>query len=357
MRVLKVERFGFDVSLHTSARFDMPVSPRPRAILMLLLATVAWGYSFPGMKALLSALEAELPGRSEWFFASLVISARFALGGILLLAVRPRALSEMRADEWRQGIGLGVFSGIGMLLQADGLQYTSASSVAFLTQFSAVLVPIYCVWRDRRLPSARTILCVAMVLAGVGILGRFDWHAMRLGRGEFESLLATGFFTTQILWLDHPRFRGNDSGRMSIAMFGAIALVLAPVWIMHSHSLADVAVIFATPAISAVFVSVMLICSIGAFLLMNHWQPRLDATSAGIIYCAEPVFATLLALFLPVPLGRWLGVEYANEQFTTHLLLGGGLITAANILISIQPSRPIRAPASRRTTAGKDFVE
>ena len=72
---------------------------------------------------------------------------------------------------------------------------------------------------------------------------------------------------------------------------------------------------------------------------MNHWQPRLDATSAGIIYCAEPVFATLLALFLPVPLGRWLGVEYANENFTTHLLLGGGLITAANILISIQPRR------------------
>ena len=319
----------------------MSASSRPRAIFMLLLATTAWGYSFPGMKALLAALDHALPGRSEWFFSSLLISARFALAGLLLLAVRPRALAEMRAEEWRQGIGLGVFAGLGMLFQADGLQYTSASSVAFLTQFSAVLVPLYCVWRDRRLPPARTIFSVAMVLAGVGILGQFDWRAMRLGRGEFETLLSTGFFTAQILWLDHPRFRGNDSGRMSIAMFAAIALVLAPVWITHAHSLADVAVIFATPAIAAIFVSVTLICSIVAFLLMNHWQPRLDATSAGIIYCAEPVFATLLALFLPVPLGHWLGVEYANENFTTHLLLGGGLITAANILISIQPSAPI----------------
>lgn len=308
---------------------------------MLLLATVAWGYSFPGMKGLLSALDQALPGRSEWFFSSLLISARFALAGLLLLVVRPRALAEMRPGEWRQGIGLGIFAGLGMLFQADGLQYTSASSVAFLTQFSAVLVPLYCVWRDRRLPSARTILCVAMVLTGVGVLGQFDWHSMRLGRGEFETLIGTGFFTAQILWLDHPRFRGNDSGRMSIAMFGAIALVLAPVWIAHSQSISDVAVIFATPAIASTFVSVMLICSIGAFLLMNHWQPRLDATSAGIIYCAEPVFATLLALFLPVPLGHWLGVDYANEKFTTHLLIGGGLITAANILISIRPSAPI----------------
>lgn len=313
--------------------------PRSRAILMLLLATVAWGYSFPGMKVLLAALDAALPGRSEWFFSALLISSRFALAGLLLLAVRPRALAEMRPGEWRQGLGLGVFAGLGMLFQADALQYTSASSVAFLTQFSAVLVPLYCVWRDRRLPSARVVFSVLMVLAGVGVLGQFDWRAMRFGRGEFETLLGTGFFTAQILWLDHPRFRGNDSGRMSIAMFGAVALVLAPVWIAHAHSLRDVTVIFATPSISLMFISVMVICSIGAFLLMNHWQPHVDATSAGIIYCAEPVFATLLALVLPLPLGRWLGVEYANETFTTHLLIGGGLITAANILISLQPRR------------------
>ena len=87
------------------------------------------------------------------------------------------------------------------------------------------------------------------------------------------------------------------------------------------------------------FLSLTLVCSIGAFLLMNRWQPHVDVTSAGIIYCAEPVFATVLALVLPVPLGSWLGVFYPNERFTTHLLIGGGLITAANILISLQPRR------------------
>ena len=110
----------------------------------------------------------------------------------------------------------------------------------------------------------------------------------------------------------------------------------------HAQSPADVVVLFARPEITAMFVSLTLVCSIVAFLLMNHWQPHLEATSAGIIYCAEPLFATALALFLPAPLGRWLGVEYANEAFTAHLLLGGGLITAANIFISLKPADPFR---------------
>lgn len=60
-----------------------------RAVLFLLLATVGWGYSFPGGKALLSALDEALPGRSGWFFAAFMISTRFALGALLLLAVNP----------------------------------------------------------------------------------------------------------------------------------------------------------------------------------------------------------------------------------------------------------------------------
>jgi drug/metabolite transporter (DMT)-like permease len=105
------------------------------------------------------------------------------------------------------------------------------------------------------------------------------------------------------------------------------------------HSPAEIGALFLQPAFAAVYLSLTLLCSLLAFLLMNHWQPHVDATSAGIIYCAEPVFATAFALFLPVPLGRWLGIEYANESFTLHLLVGGSLITAANILIALQPPR------------------
>jgi len=319
-------------------RQESVMSSRKAAIFMLILATAAWGYSFPGGKALMLALSADLPGRDEWFYSALMISARFALAALILVAFKPNALRKVRPSEWRQGIGLGVFSGVGMLLQADGLQYTTASAVAFLTQFAAVLVPTYCAIRDRRAPTLRTILCVVMVMVGVGILGQFDWRAISLGRGELETLLATIFFTAQILWLDRPVFRGNDMHRVSTIMFSACAIIIAPVWVMHTQSPSDLfTLLLPKPAIGSVFLSLTVICSLVAFLLMNHWQPRVDATTAGIVYCAEPVFATALALFLPRMLGGFLGINYPNETFTIHLVVGGGLITMANIFIALAP--------------------
>jgi len=80
-----------------------------------------------------------------------------------------------------------------------------------------------------------------------------------------------------------------------------------------------------------------LFCTLGSFILMNTWQPKITATEAGLIYCIEPLFASLLALFLPALLAGWGGFSYPNERLTWHLLLGGGLITAANVLLQLKP--------------------
>ena len=38
-------------------------------------------------------------------------------------------------------------------------------------------------------------------------------------------------------------------------------------------------------------------------------------------------------------LSRLAGIQYANEQITRDLLLGGGLILAANVLIQVEAAR------------------
>lgn len=317
---------------------------RPRAILMLILATAAWGYSFPAGKALLAALERDLPGREGLTFSALLIGARFALAALLMWMVQPRAFAQMRAEEWRQGLGLGLFGGLGMLFQCDGLNHTTASAVAFLTQFSAVLVPIVVAVRLRRLPSLFTIVCVAMVITGVAILGQFDWRQLRFGRGEAETLLSSFFFTAQILCLEVPQWRGNHSGRVSMIMFGMVALVLTPVFLVKAVSPADALALVASGPNLAVFLSLTGLCSLVAFLLMNRWQPYVDATTAGIVYCAEPIFTTVFALFTPALIAPLLHVEYGNETLTPSLLLGGALITGANVLIALKP--PTAAPVN-----------
>lgn len=80
-----------------------------------------------------------------------------------------------------------------------------------------------------------------------------------------------------------------------------------------------------------------LACTVGAYLLMNTWQPKITATEAGLIYCVEPIFASLLALFLPGWFSGWVGIDYANEQVSWTLFVGGGLITLANVLLHVWP--------------------
>jgi hypothetical protein len=72
---------------------------------------------------------------------------------------------------------------------------------------------------------------------------------------------------------------------------------------------------------------------------MNRWQPKITATEAGLIYCVEPLFASVMALFLPALFSRWAGFDYRNEALTWHLLAGGGLITLANVLIQLNPPK------------------
>jgi hypothetical protein len=90
--------------------------------------------------------------------------------------------------------------------------------------------------------------------------------------------------------------------------------------------------------------------------MMNHWQRHVTATEAGLIYCIEPVFASVFAWFLPGWFSSWAAVEYANENPTLNLLIGGGLITAANIIVQV----PVRSSASRPepvSSLGRDSVE
>lgn len=310
---------------------------RGRAISMLGVATAAWGLSFPGGKALLEALEVHLPSRSSWFFASLVIGGRFAFAAALLVLTQPTDVARITRGEWAQGAVLGICVGIGTCLQADALTYAHASTVAFLTQLTCVLIPFFVFLRVRRLPSVWVLVSLALVVPGVAVLAQFDWQTLRLGRGELEALIGSGFFMVQVLALDAPGFHANDSKRVSLVMFVVIAAVLAPVALWNAHNPSDFLVLAATVPIFATFFTLTVACSLGAFLLINRWQPRIDATTAGIIYCLEPLFATLFALFLPGLLGGWLGVSYQNELVSAHLLIGGSLIMVANVLLALQP--------------------
>lgn len=314
---------------------------RLRAVLMLLAANLLWGLSFPLIKAI-TLLHARLvPAAGTWFSAVYTVAPRFLLAAAVLLALRPADAWRVNRAELRQGLLLGLFTAAGMLLQNDALQFTSASTSAFLTQFYAVMIPVWLAFRGRANPGFRVWLCCALVLAGVAVLGRLDWTELRLGRGEWETLLCSGFFMVQILLLGRPEFAGNRHGRVTFVMFATQAVVFSALAFHLAPDAATLAAPWRDGAWLGCTAALTLACTLGAFSLMVAFQPRITPTEAGVIYCFEPIFASVLALFLPGWLSAWAGISYPDETVTGTLFLGGGLITAANLILQFRsPPRP-----------------
>ena len=317
-----------------------------RAVQMLVFCTLLWALSFPAMKALELTQQALVPSAGSWFFTSLSVTYRFGIAGVILLLFTFRQVLTIRRLEMEQGLVLSVFGGLGILFQMDGLAYTSASTSAFLTQGYCLIIPLWVALMTRRWPSLKTFLSIALVLAGVGVLAGIGLHSLNLGRGELETLLASFLFTGQILTLEHPRYVANRPLCLTVVMLLGTALIAAPVACATAPSASAWVQAYASPAACGLLALIVGFCTLAAFILMNTWQRRVSATEAGLIYCAEPVFASLMALFLPEIFSHWAGISYANEQLTTRLLIGGGLITVANVLLQSRWLEPKRVAAA-----------
>lgn len=226
-----------------------------------------------------------------------------------------------------------------MLLQNDGLHYTEASTSAFLTQFYAIMVPVAVALRHRRNPGARVWVSCVLVLAGVAILGRFDWLAMSFGRGEAETLLSSVFFMGLILCIGWSRYTGNRAAKITLVMFATQAGIFAGITGLVTPNAEALLIPWTSGPWLALTTVLTLVCTVGAFTLMNMWQPKISATEAGLLYCVEPIFGSGIALFLPAIISAWAFIEYPNETATWTLLVGGGLITIANVLIQLRPRK------------------
>jgi drug/metabolite transporter (DMT)-like permease len=306
---------------------------RRKAVRILIFCTVLWGLSFPTMKALAQTQQNLLPQAGSWFFTSLGVMYRFGFAGIVMAVIYLRQLKGTTRREMEQGIVLAAFGGGGILFQNDGLAYTDASISAFLTQSYCLFIPLWVAMVSRRWPSLKIFLSTVLVLAGVAVLAKLNFQSLRLGRGELETLIASLLFAGQILCLEQPRYAANRPENFSIVMFLLMALLCAPVVCLTAPNAGACVHAFASLPACGFLAILVVFCTLMSYTMMNRWQKFVTATEAGLIYSIEPVIASLLSLFLPAIFSLWAVIHYANEELTARLFIGGGLITAANLML------------------------
>src|SRR5690606_31304621 len=151
------------------------------------------------------------------------------------------------------------------------------------------------------------------VVIGGAILSGIRPNQLVLGKGEAATLAAALIFTFQILTLENPKYQANRGTVVTFTMSAATFAILLPIaWMLAP---APEAVVTAAASFTAItlILTLALVCSVGAYGLMNSWQPRVSATEAGLIYTTEPIFTAIFAMFLPAWLSEMTGHPYSNE--------------------------------------------
>jgi drug/metabolite transporter (DMT)-like permease len=307
----------------------------------LTLACLFWGLSFPASKALTFLYLKAMPAESSWFVVGLQGTLRFSIAGGIMVLLSWRELWSLNRRELSQGLWLGLFGGAGLIFQIDGLAYTPASTSSFLTQTYCILVPLYYAVVARRLPRPVQLLATAGVVAGILVLSKIDWRQFRIGRGEFETLISTLFFTGQILVLGASQYFQNRTKVVSTIMFLTTGLVFTLVTFLSGHSLDSYKTATRVDGQFYLLAILIFFCTLLAFNLMNRCQKYIPSSEAALIYTMEPVSTSVFATFLPGWLSQLVGIRYENEQVSASLLIGGGLILAANLIMQIWGHTPV----------------
>jgi drug/metabolite transporter (DMT)-like permease len=127
---------------------------------------------------------------------------------------------------------------------------------------------------------------------------------------------------------------------MTFVMFAWLAVVGTAAAAVLAPEVSALLLPWSDPGWLGLTLVLALVCTLFCFAAMNCWQPHITSTEAGLIYSLEPVSVAALALFLPGFISALTGAGYANEELTWHIVAGGALITAANLMIVLRTPRP-----------------
>ena len=278
---------------------------------MLVLCTVIWGGTFPAVKYALKFC-------SPW----LIVALRFAFAGVLFALFLRGAGRYWNRQLLLRGFILGVFFFAGFGLQTLGLQWTTTSRSAFLTETLVLFIPLISFAISRKLPSLFTVAGAILVMAGLYLLtspaGFIHWN-----RGDWLTLVCALAFSLYIIGVDlwsTPDTRGLLS---TVQAFTVAVLALPMVWyegaVLSPHADFFLAMLY-----------LILPGTLIVVMLQMRFQPQSTPSRAGVIFALEPVFAMLYAIML-------------SMEDVSYRAIGGAVVVTLGVVISETGQKALRS--------------
>lgn len=303
--------------------------------LILLLASVLWGFAFVAQKAATT-----LPTFTLLFSRStvatlilipiVVLFDKLSKNGRKLISFKERKIGITRR-EFLGGAVCGVFLFIASALQQAGIAETDAGKASFITALYVVIVPIYALILGKRSP-VNAWIGVALAIVGFYLLCIKE--GLAIAPSDVLIFLCALMFAMQIVAID-LLLTTCDGVRLSLIQFAAMSvfsLITALIFELP-FSLTDIAAVL--PEI--------LFLGIGssgiAYTLQIIGQKNTEPAVASIILSLESVFG---ALFSALLLGeRMTAIEYAG----CAIVLSAVIISQLNF---VPPSRKDKQKSGAR---------
>ncbi|MBU1175181.1 MAG: DMT family transporter [Alphaproteobacteria bacterium] len=282
------------------------------ATLLLLLATMFWGFAFVAQKNAMEHME-----------PLTFIGARYFLGGLLILPLAWREYQRrglvLSLRQWGLLAFLSLNFFLGSYLQQYGLIIATVTNSGFLTGLYVFFVPFILLVVFRTAPHPIVWLCAPLAFAGLFLLngGRFD----AMNSGDVYVM------TSAVFWAMHVLMLGYLARNTGLPVFVSCVSFLAAGLVAELGSFT-----FEAPNLDAIAAGWVEILYAGifstaiAFTLQAVGQVHVPPANAAIILSGEALFA---ALGGAVMLGERLpGIGY----------LGAGLIFLAIVMVETVPA-------------------
>lgn len=282
---------------------------------IFVLLTVFWGSGFVVVKALLSSIPAVWVVALRFLIAFVVVSI-FVLFQAKLKSVNIKVVTY--------GMILGIVVCASFLVQAVGIQLTTASKASFINSLTIVFAPLFSILILHLKPSKIMWISVFLSLIGVACLS-LDYHeGLTLNFGDMWVLLAAliGAFNLILISIFTPKV---DSFLLTWIQLGTVGVISSFIGFISGEPL------FLGGSVELPYLILylgMVPTALTTVLQLSN-QKHTTPTRVALLTSLTPVFASLFSYM------------FLRERFTVKFVVGSSLVFCAVFLLILSDKKQI----------------
>ncbi|KHD34554.1 permease [Clostridium acetobutylicum] len=286
------------------------MSKSTKVDLVFLFFTAIWGLSFPLTKNVLGYTS---------IFAFL--SLRFTSAAVILIIIFWKKLKLINTKIILYGSLIGLMFFGSLAFQVASLRFTTSSNSSFISALSVVIVPLVSAGYYKKKIDFSCILGVLFAVVGLFFIS--GGVNFKLNIGDLFSFLCAICITFQIIFID------IFCSKCDSALLSLIQVVFCAIFYnIVLFIIGTKPIVFNTQLTVSIFITGILgtaVAYTGIVFLEKFTSP----THTALIFCAEPVFATIFAMFIPNNNG-------SCESITINTFIGCGVILLSMVISELK---------------------